>query len=78
MTFPSTTWPAARPSARRRAILEAALECFTSYGFAKTTMDDIRVQANASTGSLYHHFRSKEQLAAELYVEGIRYYEQGL
>ncbi len=70
--------PSRLPSTRKRAILEAALECFTSYGFAKTTMDDIRVQANASTGSLYHHFRSKEQLAAELYVEAIRYYQQGL
>ena len=63
---------------RRDAILEAALDCFTSYGFAKSTMDDIRVRAGASTGSLYHHFKSKEQLAAELYIEGVRRYQQGL
>ncbi len=63
---------------RRDAILEAALDCFASYGFAKSTMDDIRVRAGASTGSLYHHFKSKEQLAAELYIEGVRRYQQGL
>ena len=63
---------------RREQILQAALECFTSYGFAKATMDDIRARAEASTGSVYHHFKSKEQLAAELYVEGVRSYQEGL
>ena len=64
-------------TSRREAILEAALDCFANYGFAKSTMDDIRVRAGASTGSLYHHFKSKEQLAAELYLEGVRRYQQG-
>jgi AcrR family transcriptional regulator len=57
---------------RRREILEAALECFATKGFGATTMADIRERADASTGSIYHHFRSKEQLAAELYLEGVR------
>jgi AcrR family transcriptional regulator len=57
---------------RRREILEAALECFANKGFGATTMADIRERAEASTGSIYHHFRSKEQLAAELYLEGVR------
>ena len=71
--------PSRTPAPRRREqILQAALECFTSYGFAKATMEDIRARADASTGSVYHHFKSKEQLAAELYVEGIRSYQQGL
>src|SRR5262249_57971878 len=32
--------------------------------------------AKASIGSIYHHFRSKEQLAAALYVEGLRDYQE--
>jgi AcrR family transcriptional regulator len=57
----------------------AALECFSSKGFAATTMADIRERAGASTGSIYHHFKSKEQLATELYLEGVRAaQEQGL
>jgi len=40
-------------------------------------MADIRVRARASIGSIYHHFRSKEQLAAALYVEGLRDYQEG-
>lgn len=56
---------------RRQRILEAALECFGDFGFARTTMADIVSRSDASTGSVYHHFRSKEQLAGTLYVEGI-------
>jgi AcrR family transcriptional regulator len=61
---------------RKREILRAALGCFTTIGFAGTTMADIRVRARASIGSIYHHFRSKEQLAAALYVEGLRDYQE--
>ncbi len=62
---------------RRRQILEAALDCFARLGFAATTMDDIRTASRASTGSIYHHFTSKEQLAAALYVEALRDYQAG-
>lgn len=66
-----------KPSAeRRREILDAALECFTKKGFSATTMADIRELAGASTGSIYHHFKSKEQLAAELYLDGVRSAQQ--
>jgi AcrR family transcriptional regulator len=57
---------------RRREILDAALDGFASRGFAAITMADIRERAGASTGSIYHHFKSKEQLAAELYLDGVR------
>jgi AcrR family transcriptional regulator len=57
---------------RRREILDAALDGFASRGFAAITMAEIRERAGASTGSIYHHFKSKEQLAAELYLDGVR------
>jgi AcrR family transcriptional regulator len=63
--------------ARRQDIILAALACFTEAGFAETSMADIRRRSNASTGSIYHHFKSKEQLAAEVYLEGIRDYQDG-
>src|SRR5262252_2881514 len=65
-----------RSDSRKREILQAALHCFTTIGFAGATLADIRVRAKASIGSIYHHFRSKEQLAAALYVEGLRNYQQ--
>jgi|AmaraimetFIIA100_FD_contig_101_735794_length_906_multi_4_in_0_out_0_2 AcrR family transcriptional regulator len=64
-----------RTDARRKEILNAALHCFTTIGFAGATLADIRVRARASIGSIYHHFRSKEQLAAALYIEGLRDYQ---
>ena len=59
-------------AARRQAILDAALECFSTIGYDQTTLADIRRMAGASTGSIYHHFGSKEQIAASLYLEGVR------
>jgi len=62
---------------RPTAILQAALECFSESGFAATTIEDIRRRSGASVGSIYHHFGGKEGLAAELYIEGLRGYQEG-
>jgi AcrR family transcriptional regulator len=63
--------------ARKKEIIHAALECFAELGIDRTGMSDIRKKAGASTGSIYHHFSSKEQLAGEVYLEGIRNYQEG-
>jgi AcrR family transcriptional regulator len=55
---------------RRQAILDAALQIFTTKGLMSATMEDIRAQSGASTGSIYHHFPGKEHLIAALYVDG--------
>jgi AcrR family transcriptional regulator len=62
---------------RRRGILDAALACFIEKGLVATTIEEIRQAAGASIGSLYHHFDSKDDLAAALYVEGLRDYQEG-
>lgn len=56
----------------------AALECFNTRGVGATTIAEIRAKSGASTGSIYHHFESKEGIAAALYVEGLREYQQGM
>jgi AcrR family transcriptional regulator len=62
---------------RRQNILDAALTCFVEKGLVATTIEEIRRSAGASIGSLYHHFDSKDDLAAALYVEGLRDYQKG-
>jgi AcrR family transcriptional regulator len=62
---------------RRETILRAALECFNERGFAAATVEEIRRRSGASIGSIYHHFGGKEGIAAELYVEGLRGYQEG-
>lgn len=68
----------ARTARRRREILDAALACFTDLGFAASTMADVCRRSRASVGSVYHHFKSKEQLAGALFLEGLKDYQQGL
>jgi AcrR family transcriptional regulator len=68
-----------RPSpARREAILAAALELFAERGYDATTVADIRARAGASTGSLYHHFESKEAIGAALRVEVLAAYQDAV
>jgi AcrR family transcriptional regulator len=62
---------------RQSAILGAALECFTEKGFGPTTIEDVRRRSGASVGSIYHRFSDKAGLAAALYAEGLRSYQEG-
>ncbi len=64
------------PGRKLKAVL-AALECFSEKGFTDTGISDVCARSGMSVGSLYHHFRSKEQLAAAVYIEGIRDYQLG-
>jgi AcrR family transcriptional regulator len=51
---------------RRQEILDAALEVFLERGFDSTTMAAIRERSGASTGSIYHFFSGKAEMAAAL------------
>jgi AcrR family transcriptional regulator len=62
---------------RRLQILDAALHCFHQNGFTATTMEDIRRRSGASTGSVYHHFKNKEELGVAVFVEGLRLFYAG-
>lgn len=73
-----TRKPRAGTGQRRRQIIEAALACFTQNGIIDTTMEEIQHKAGVSNGSLYHHFKNKDQLVAAVYLEGILDYQTGL
>src|SRR5438067_10900122 len=64
-------------AARRQVILDAALGLFTTRGLRATSVEDIRSASGASNGSLYHHFGSKEGIAAALYAAAIEDYQRG-
>lgn len=46
----------------REKILKVASRIFGKYGFQKTTMDEIARTAHKAKGSVYYHFKSKEEL----------------
>ena len=50
----------------RAAILEAALEMFSTHGFRGTTVDQIATQAGLSKPNLLYYFPSKEAIFTEL------------
>ncbi|MGN6218334.1 MAG: TetR/AcrR family transcriptional regulator [Microbacterium sp.] len=60
--------PRSRPEtlARRRDILDAAVETFGSKGFAAGTLQDIADQVGMTHAGILHHFGSKDQLLIEV------------
>lgn len=52
---------------KRELILRAALELFAEQGFRGTSTAQIAKQAGVATGTLFHHFASKEELINTLY-----------
>lgn len=60
------------PLDRRRIILNAAAELFSTQGFDRTTIRDIAGQAGLLPGSVYHYFSSKEDLYMAVHQEGFR------
>lgn len=62
------------PNATRPdAILDAAFQAFASYGYKRTSMDDIARAVGLSRTALYLHFRSKEDIFLSL---AARYFDQ--
>jgi AcrR family transcriptional regulator len=59
-----------RGAAKRERILEAAAELLARHGYGGTTLADIAHAAGTQSGSLYHHFESREQLAREVLLNG--------
>src|SRR4030088_940990 len=54
------------PASRREELLELAATMFAERGLRATTVRDIADSAGILSGSLYHHFKSKEQMVEEV------------
>jgi TetR/AcrR family transcriptional regulator, transcriptional repressor for nem operon len=48
----------------RDSLMEAAFDLVRTKGLAATTVDDICAAAGVSKGAFFHHFKSKDELAA--------------
>ncbi|MBI2890422.1 MAG: TetR/AcrR family transcriptional regulator [Nitrospirae bacterium] len=57
---------AERTAASKKAILEAAAQCFSKKGYMATSLGDIARECGVSTGLLTYHFGTKEGLLLEL------------
>ena len=54
---------------KKEQILTAAGECFAKFGYKKTTLGDIGKKVGFDKTSIYHYFKSKEEIFTTLVLE---------
>lgn len=69
---------ASSQAAPRERILQAALELFVDQGYFNTNIPDVSKRSRCSVGSIYHHFLNKEEIAEQLYRNGIKQFRHAL
>ena len=76
MVYRKTAATEERKEARKRTLLDAAIELFGQHGYHATTVPMIVAAAGSSTGSFYSYFRNKEDIFAAVLEElGARLFE---
>lgn len=53
---------------KRKALMEAAVDLFSTQGFHATPTQQISERAGVSAGTLFRYFRTKEELIDSLYT----------
>lgn len=56
----------------KRSIFESAIKVFSIYGYDGATMDEIAAEAGVAKGTLYYHFKSKEEIFRYIIEEGMK------
>jgi AcrR family transcriptional regulator len=69
---PDADGGAKRSVSSRQHILDVAAKLFRATGHTKTSVRDIGERAGMKAASLYYHFASKEELAAEVLRIGVK------
>lgn len=54
---------------KKEEILNAALKLFVEFGFHATPTSRIAKEAGVANGTLFHYFKTKEELILELYLQ---------
>lgn len=60
----------------KKIIFEAAIKAFSQKGYHKSTMDEIAETAGVAKGTLYYHFKSKEDIFKFIIDEGLKMMEE--
>jgi AcrR family transcriptional regulator len=54
---------------KKDAIFKAMLELISKHGFHSSPMSEVAKQADVAAGTIYHYFKSKDELICALYVK---------
>lgn len=60
------------PAGARGRLLKEAARLFRDKGYERTTVRDLAAAVGIQSGSLFHHFRTKEEILKAVMVETIR------
>jgi AcrR family transcriptional regulator len=63
---------------RRQAVLDTAASMFAARGYAETSIRSIATDVGMLPGSIYYHFKSKEDLLLAVYHEGVVRFETAI
>ncbi|AGK95163.1 transcriptional regulator [Clostridium pasteurianum BC1] len=55
----------------KNAIFHSAIKVFSNNGYNGATMDEIASNAGVAKGTLYYHFKSKEEIFKYIITEGV-------
>jgi AcrR family transcriptional regulator len=61
------------PSTPRGKLVQAAAHLFSSRGFDRTTVRDLAAMVGIQSGSIFHHFKSKDDILRAVMEEAIHY-----
>lgn len=61
------------PATPRGKLLQAAAHMFSTRGFDRTTVRDLAARVGIQSGSLFHHFKSKDDILRAVMEETIHY-----
>jgi AcrR family transcriptional regulator len=54
---------------KKDAIFKAMLELISKHGFHSSPMSEVAKQADVAAGTIYHYFKSKDELICALYLK---------
>lgn len=60
----------------KRAIFQSAMRVFSKSGYNGATMDAIAADAGVAKGTLYYHFKSKEEIFKYIIKEGMNFIKE--
>jgi len=67
----NTQIKARRPHSRIQPLLNGAAKLFATKGYKETTMRDIAAEVGMLPGSMYYHFKSKQELLLAVYEQAV-------
>lgn len=62
----------------KRAIFDSAINVFSKYGYEGATVEEVAINAGVAKGTLYYHFKSKEDMLSFIIKEGTNFIKEAV